>query len=105
MVRCVTVRCPGSVQISKSASGERRLVTILFADVTGLTALGETLDPDSNRAEMARNGVVPPVAGRPDLSTVRSRAAQDQQMPETARRDPIGGHVAAAARQTAPRTR
>ena len=33
---------------------ERRLVTILFADVTGSTALGETLDPEDVRALMAR---------------------------------------------------
>ncbi len=32
---------------------ERRLVTILFADVTGATALGETLDPEDVRALMA----------------------------------------------------
>jgi len=33
---------------------ERRLVTILFADVTGSTALGETLDPEDVRALMAQ---------------------------------------------------
>jgi class 3 adenylate cyclase len=33
---------------------ERKLVTILFADVTGSTALGETLDPEDVRALMAR---------------------------------------------------
>jgi class 3 adenylate cyclase len=33
---------------------ERKLVTILFADVTGSTALGEALDPEDTRALMAR---------------------------------------------------
>jgi len=33
---------------------ERRLVTILFADVVGSTALGESLDPEDVRALMAR---------------------------------------------------
>ncbi len=33
---------------------ERKLVTILFADVTGSTALGETLDPEDIRALMGR---------------------------------------------------
>jgi class 3 adenylate cyclase len=33
---------------------ERKLVTILFADVTGSTAMGETLDPEDVRALMGR---------------------------------------------------
>jgi len=33
---------------------ERRLVTILFADVTGSTALGESLDPEALRGLLAR---------------------------------------------------
>ena len=33
---------------------ERRLVTVLFADVTGSTALGETLDPEDMRALLGR---------------------------------------------------
>src|SRR5215468_7579876 len=33
---------------------ERKLVTILFADVTGSTALGEALDPEDLRALMSR---------------------------------------------------
>ena len=35
-------------------SEERRLVTVLFADVTGSTALGETLDPEDLRALLTR---------------------------------------------------
>jgi len=33
---------------------ERKLVTVLFADVTGSTALGEDLDPEDVRALMGR---------------------------------------------------
>ena len=33
---------------------ERRLVTVLFADVTGSTALGESLDPEDLRALLSR---------------------------------------------------
>src|ERR1700694_3060767 len=33
---------------------ERKLVTILFADVTGSTSLGDTLDPEDVRALMSR---------------------------------------------------
>src|SRR5215472_10720271 len=33
---------------------ERKLVTILFADVTGSTTLGESVDPEDVRALMAR---------------------------------------------------
>ncbi len=35
-------------------SEERKLVTILFADVTGSTSLGESLDPEDVRALMSR---------------------------------------------------
>src|SRR6187549_238907 len=35
-------------------SDERRVVTVLFADVTGSTALGETLDPEDLRALLSR---------------------------------------------------
>src|ERR1700692_1247516 len=33
---------------------ERRLVTVLFADVVGSTAMGEALDPEDVRALLAR---------------------------------------------------
>jgi class 3 adenylate cyclase len=33
---------------------ERKLVTILFSDVTGSTSLGESLDPEDLRALMGR---------------------------------------------------
>src|SRR6187399_2894369 len=35
-------------------SDERRVVTVLFADVTGSTALGESLDPEDLRALLSR---------------------------------------------------
>ena len=35
-------------------SDKRRVVTVLFADVTGSTALGETLDPEDLRALLSR---------------------------------------------------
>jgi class 3 adenylate cyclase/tetratricopeptide (TPR) repeat protein len=37
-----------------SVTEERRLVTVLFADVTGSTGLGETLDPEALRHLLAR---------------------------------------------------
>lgn len=41
---------PGSgAAVSSLADGERKLVTILFADVAGFTALAETLDPEEVR--------------------------------------------------------
>ena len=39
---------------------ERRLVTVLFADVTGSTALGESLDPEDLRALLARYFAIAP---------------------------------------------
>ena len=45
----------GSALGSDAAAGEqRKTVTVLFCDVTGSTALGERLDPESLRAVMAR---------------------------------------------------
>src|SRR3989442_6425310 len=37
-----------------SMAEERRLVTVLFADVVGSTALGESLDPEDVRALLGR---------------------------------------------------
>ena len=36
---------------------ERRLVTVLFADVTGSTALGESLDPLTGDRPIAERGI------------------------------------------------
>jgi class 3 adenylate cyclase len=46
--------CGAALSSAKAPSEERRLVTILFADVTGSTALGEALDPEDVRALYAR---------------------------------------------------
>ena len=54
---------------------ERRLVTILFADVVGSTALGEALDPEDVRALLARLFAIATEAverhgGRVDVTSV-----------------------------------
>jgi class 3 adenylate cyclase len=46
--------CGVSLQTAALPSEERRLVTILFSDVTGSTALGEALDPEDVRALYTR---------------------------------------------------
>ncbi len=38
--------CGATLAVSRPAEGERKLVTVLFADVIGSTALGELLDPE-----------------------------------------------------------
>jgi len=42
--------CGGPVEPELAPSDERKLVTVLFADVTGSTAIGERLDPEELRA-------------------------------------------------------
>jgi class 3 adenylate cyclase len=44
----------GTELASRPIEEVRKVVTILFADVTGSTALGEQLDPEAMRAIMAR---------------------------------------------------
>jgi class 3 adenylate cyclase len=46
--------CGISLEAAAAPSEERRLVTVLFADVTGSTALGEALDPEDVRALYSR---------------------------------------------------
>ncbi len=46
--------CGAPLHPSGRAAEERRLVTVLFADVSGSTALGEALDPEDVRALLAR---------------------------------------------------
>src|SRR5450759_3750726 len=38
--------CGATLVASRPTEGERKLVTVLFADVIGSTALGELLDPE-----------------------------------------------------------
>ena len=46
--------CGGPLAERPAAGEQRKTVTVLFSDVTGSTALGEQLDPESLRAVMAR---------------------------------------------------
>ena len=47
--------CGTKLEVEVGIPGEsRRVVTILFSDVTGSTALGEQLDPEAVRALMGR---------------------------------------------------
>ena len=46
--------CGTALTLAAPSPEERRLVTVLFGDVTGSTALGETLDPEDVRALLAR---------------------------------------------------
>src|SRR5438046_10581190 len=50
--------CPscGSPTTLPNAGQERKVVTVLFADVTGSTALGERLDPERFREVMQSYG-------------------------------------------------
>ena len=45
--------CGASLEPEQAASEERKLVTVLFADVTSSTALGDQLDPERLRALLA----------------------------------------------------
>jgi len=47
--------CGTRLDLAPASTGEsRRVVTVLFSDVTGSTALGERLDPEDVRARMGR---------------------------------------------------
>ena len=46
--------CGRVLGVSPGAREVRKTVTVLFADVTGSTVLGEQLDPESLRRVMAR---------------------------------------------------
>src|ERR671933_2628682 len=43
---------PAPVPPAPSVEGERKLVTVLFADIAGFTAMSETLDPEHVRSLM-----------------------------------------------------
>ncbi len=43
---------PKTAQIATSMQGERRLVTVMFADISGFTAMAETMDPEAVRDVM-----------------------------------------------------
>jgi class 3 adenylate cyclase/tetratricopeptide (TPR) repeat protein len=46
--------CGAGLEARAAAGEQRKTVTVLFSDVTGSTALGERLDPESLRAVMSR---------------------------------------------------
>jgi class 3 adenylate cyclase/tetratricopeptide (TPR) repeat protein len=46
--------CAASLTAPAAASEQRKVVTVVFSDVTGSTALGERLDPESLRRVLAR---------------------------------------------------
>ena len=62
--------CPECGEPAVAAGREqRKTVTVVFCDVTGSTALGESTDPEALRALLARyfermRGIVEPTAGR-----------------------------------------
>src|SRR6266516_3181835 len=46
--------CASPLAASPAAREQRKTVTVLFCDVTGSTALGESTDPEALRALLAR---------------------------------------------------
>ena len=48
------MECAAALAAPEVAREQRKTVTVLFCDVTGSTALGERLDPESLRHVMAR---------------------------------------------------
>src|SRR3712207_3393165 len=46
--------CGAPLAAAEPARGTRKTVTVVFADVTGSTALGERLDPESLQTVMGR---------------------------------------------------
>jgi class 3 adenylate cyclase len=46
--------CGSSFAEPRTAREQRKVVTVLFCDVTGSTELGEKLDPEALRAMLAR---------------------------------------------------
>ena len=46
--------CGAPLAVAPAARQMRKTVTVLFADVVGSTALGESRDPEAVRAQMAR---------------------------------------------------
>ncbi len=46
--------CAAPLAAAASLRGQRKIVTVLFCDVTGSTALGESTDPEALRALLAR---------------------------------------------------
>jgi adenylate/guanylate cyclase family protein len=87
--------CAAPLETAEPAREQRKTVTVLFCDVTGSTALGESKDPEALRALLTRyfermKGIVESHGGPVALST--------RDVAESARtRDACEGHVAVAA--------
>src|SRR5215204_1121709 len=47
-------RCGATLTAAQAPGEQRKTVTVLFCDVTGSTALGESTDPEALRALLAR---------------------------------------------------
>ena len=60
--------CGASLAVSETQG--RKVVTILFSDVTGSTSLGEQLDPESLRGVMGRFYDISPAVGARHGGTV-----------------------------------
>src|SRR5258708_36931925 len=48
------MECAAALAVPEVSREQRKTVTVLFCDVTGSTALGERIDPESLRNVMAR---------------------------------------------------
>ena len=55
--------CGASLDAPAPAREQRKTVTVVFCDVTGSTALGERLDPESLRALLELAAAIETVAG------------------------------------------
>ena len=49
--------CGASLEDAEAPREVRKTVTVVFCDLTGSTALGERLDPETLRATMRRTGL------------------------------------------------
>jgi class 3 adenylate cyclase len=63
----------GAALAAEPARESRKTVTVLFCDVTGSTALGERIDPESLRNVMARYFETP--RKRSNATAARSRSS------------------------------
>src|SRR2546428_13401723 len=76
--------CGAAVEAAPPAVDERKLATVLFADLVGSTALGPSQDPERTRATLARfydamaatvqgaGGALEKVAGEPAMTAIRA---------------------------------
>jgi hypothetical protein len=60
------------------ARRERKVVTILFADLVGFTSRAEQMDPEDVAAELGPGGAIPP---KPQISAQRSEPPPRRRTP------------------------